>query len=172
MRQSSEKNMDEYLELISLNIWHIVATIGNLLILTWILKKFLWKPVTNMLEKRKNEVDEIYRKAEDAKRVAEQDRLEYRAKLDGAKEEADEIVRAATVRADKLSESIIDDAKSRADDTLRRAEAEIELEKKRAMNELKDEISSISMQIAENVVGREMNEDDHRELIDSFIDEL
>ena len=164
--------MDEYLELISLNIWHIVATIGNLLILTWILKKFLWKPVTNMLEKRKNEVDEIYRKAEDAKRVAEQDRLEYRAKLDGAKEEADEIVRAATVRADKLSESIIDDAKSRADDTLRRAEAEIELEKKRAMNELKDEISSISMQIAENVVGREMNEDDHRELIDSFIDEL
>ena len=88
------------------------------------------------------------------------------------KEEADEIVRAATVRADKLSESIIDDAKSRAEDTLRRAEAEIELEKKRAMNELKDEISSISMQIAENVVGREMNEDDHRELIDSFIDEL
>ena len=164
--------MDEYLELISLNIWHIVATIGNLLILTWILKKFLWKPVTNMLEKRKNEVDEIYQKAEYAKRVAEQDRLEYRAKLDGAKEEADEIVRAATVRADKLSESIIDDAKSRADDTLRRAEAEIELEKKRAMNELKDEISSISMQIAENVVGREMNEDDHRELIDSFIDEL
>ena len=164
--------MDEYLELISLNIWHIVATIGNLLILTWILKKFLWKPVTNMLEKRKNEVDEIYQKAEDAKRVAEQDRLEYRAKLDGAKEEADEIVRAATVRADKLSESIIDDAKSRAEDTLRRAEAEIELEKKRAMNELKDEISSISMQIAENVVGREMNEDDHRELIDSFIDEL
>jgi F-type H+-transporting ATPase subunit b len=164
--------MDEYLELISLNIWHIVATIGNLLILTWILKKFLWKPVTNMLEKRKNEVDEIYQKAEDAKRVAEKDRLEYRAKLDGAEEEAEEIVRAATARADKLSESIIDDAKSRADDTLRRAEAEIELEKKRAMNELKDEISSISMQIAENVVGREMNEDDHRELIDSFIDEL
>jgi F-type H+-transporting ATPase subunit b len=149
-----------------------VATIGNLLILTWILKKFLWKPVTNMLEKRKNEVDEIYQKAEDAKRVAEKDRLEYRAKLDGAEEEAEEIVRAATARADKLSESIIDDAKSRADDTLRRAEAEIELEKKRAMNELKDEISSISMQIAENVVGREMNEDDHRELIDSFIDEL
>ena len=164
--------MDEYLELISLNIWHIVATIGNLLILTWILKKFLWKPVTNMLERRKREVDCIYQEAEDAKRVAEQDRLEYRAKLDGADEEAAEIVRAATARADRLSESIIDDAKSKASDTLRRAEAEIELEKKRAMNELKDEISSISMQIAENVVGREMNEDDHRELIDSFIDEL
>jgi len=164
--------MDEYLELISLNIWHIVATIGNLLVLTWILKKFLWKPVTNMLEGRKREVDDIYQKAEDAKRVAEQDRLEYRAKLDGAQAEADEIVRTATARADRLSESIIDDAKLKARDTLRRAEAEIELEKKRAMNELKDEISTISMQIAENVVGREMNEDDHRELIDSFIDQL
>lgn len=164
--------MDEYLELITLNVWHIAATIGNLLILTWILKRFLWKPVTKVLEARKNEVDGIYREAESAAREAELDRLEYRAKLDGARSEADEIVRTAKARAERMGESIIGDAKERASSTLHRAEAEIELERRRAMKELKDEISTISLQIAENVVGREISEDDHRGLIDSFIDEL
>lgn len=164
--------MDEYLDLISLNIWHIAATVGNLLLLTWILKKFLWKPVTDILERRRSEVDGIYRDAEGASREAEQNRLEYRAKLDGAHDEADSIVRSATVRAERISEKITDEAKSRAKDTLRRAEVEIELEKKRAMKELADEITSISMKIAENVVEREIDEDDHRGLIDSFIDEL
>lgn len=164
--------MDEYLELITLNVWHIAATIGNLLILTWILKRFLWKPVTKVLEARKNEVDGIYREAESAARDAELDRLEYRAKLDGAQSEADEIVRTAKTRAERMGESIVGEAKARASSTLHRAEAEIELERRRAMKELKDEISTISVQIAENVVGREISEDDHRGLIDSFIDEL
>ncbi len=164
--------MDEYLELITLNVWHIAATIGNLLILTWILKRFLWKPITKVLETRKNEVDSIYREAEDKAHKAELDRLEYRAKLDGAQSEADEIIRAATARAEGMSERIIGDAKVRASSTLHRAEAEIELERRRAMKELMGEISTISVQIAENVVGREISEDDHRGLIDSFIDEL
>ena len=57
----------EYLELISLNIWHIIATIANLLILTLILKKFLFKPVQNVLAQRKKEVETLYTGAEEAK---------------------------------------------------------------------------------------------------------
>ena len=60
----------------------------------------------------------------------------------------------------------------KASDTVKKAEADIEREKKKALNELKTEISDISVQIAENVVEREIKEDDHRELIDSFIDKL
>ncbi len=164
--------MNEYLELISLDIWHIVATVGNLLILWLIIKKLLFKPVTEILEKRKSQVDDIYSKAEESKRAAEKDRLEYSAKLAAARNEADEIVRNAALRADRLSENIIEEAKNKAEETARKAEADIELEKKRAMNEPNDEIGAISVQIAESVVGREISEDDHRELIDSFIDEL
>ena len=50
---------EEYLELISLNIWHIIATVGNLLILTWIIKKFLWDRVQKVLAERRGQVDSL-----------------------------------------------------------------------------------------------------------------
>lgn len=162
----------EYLELISLNIWHIIVTVLNLLILTYILKKFLFKPVQEVMAKRKTEVEVLYSDAEAAKTSAESDKKLYSEKLRTAKEEADGIIRTATARADKLGEEIVDEAKAKAADYMQKAEADIELEKKKALNELKNEISDISVQIAENVVEREISEDDHRELIDSFIDKL
>lgn len=162
----------EYLELISLNIWHIIATIANLLILALIIKKLLFKPVQKVLSERQGQVDDIYRNAEEANAQAEADKKLYSEKLAGAKEEAESIVKAATQRADRLGDEIIENANRKAADTLKKAEAEIEQEKKKAMNELKNEISEISVQIAESVVGREISEEDHRELIDSFIDKL
>ena len=162
----------ESLELISLSVWHILASIANLLILTWILKKFLFKPVQNMLEQRKGQVDELYREAEDSRRTAEEDKALYREKLAGASEEAESIVRSAAVRADRQSDEIIADANRRAAETMKRAEEDIEQAKKKAMDELKNEVADISVQIAENVVGRELNGEDHRKLIDSFIENL
>ena len=163
---------EEYLELISLNIWHILATVGNLLILTWIIKKFLWDRVQAVLAQRRGQVDTLYREAEESRSAAEQDRLLYRNKLDQADAEADTIIRQATERADRLSDEITAAAEKKAADTLRKADADIEMEKKKAMNELKDEISGISVQIARSVVQREISEEDHKELIDSFIENL
>ena len=160
------------LEIISIDPWHIIATIANLLILTLIIKKFLFKPVQKILAERKNQVDDIYKTAEEAAAKAESDKRLYSEKLDGAREEADSIVRSATQRADRLSEEIVADARQKAADTMKKAEEDIALEKKKAMNELKNEISEISVKIAENVVSREISEDDHREMIDSFIENL
>ncbi|MBR5365006.1 MAG: F0F1 ATP synthase subunit B [Clostridiales bacterium] len=164
--------MDEYLELISLNVWHVVASIANLLILTLILKKFLFKPVQKILAARQDQVDELYDAAEKTKASAEEDKKLYTAKIAGAVEEAESILRSATQRADRQSDEIIADAHRRAAETMKRAEEDIELAKKKAMDDLKNEISDISVQIAEGVVGRELNGDDHRDLIDSFIDKL
>ncbi len=163
---------EEYLELISLNIWHIAATVGNLLILTWIIKKFLWDRVQAVLAERRGQVDTLYREAEESRSEAEQKMLLYREKLDHADEEADSIIRQATERADRLSDEIVADAEKKAADAIRKADADIALEKKKAMNELKDEISDISVQIARSVVEREISEEDHKELIDSFIENL
>ena len=162
----------EYLELISLNIWHILATIANLLILAWIIKKLLFKPVKNIIAQRQGQVEEIYRNAEEASAQAEHDRQLYSEKLAGAQDEADTIVKAATQRADRLGEEIIAGAKAKAADTVKKAEAEIAQEKKKAMNELKNEVAEISVEIAKSVVEREIKEEDHRELIDSFIEKL
>ena len=162
----------EYLELISLDVWHIVASVLNLLILTLILKHFLFKPVQKMLAERQGQVDQLYREAEDSRAKAEEDKAMYSEKLAGAVEEAEGIVRSAAQRADRQSDEILADANRRAAETVKRAEEEIEQAKKKAMDERKNEVAGISVQIAENVVGRELNGDDHRELIDSFIDNL
>jgi F-type H+-transporting ATPase subunit b len=162
----------EYLELISLDVWHIVASVLNLLILTLILKHFLFKPVQKMLAERQGQVDQLYKEAEDSRAKAEEDKAMYSEKLAGAVEEAEGIVRSAAQRADRQSDEILADANRRAAETVKRAEEEIEQAKKKAMDELKNEVAGISVQIAENVVGRELNGDDHRELIDSFIDNL
>lgn len=162
----------ENLELISLNIWHVIATIANLLILTLIIKKFLFKPVKKIMAERQNQVDDIYKNAEESAAKAEADKRMYSEKLENAQTEADSIVKAATQRADRLGDEIVENAKRKAADTMQKAENDIALEKKKAMNELKNEISEISVQIAESVVGREISEEDHRDMIDSFIENL
>lgn len=162
----------EYLELISLNVWHVVAAILNLLILTWIVKKFLFKPVQKILAERKGQVDTLYSEAEEAKTSAEADRAAYEEKLAQADDEAEEILRRATVRADRLSEEILAEANTKAAAKLAKADADIAQEKKKAVNEIKDEISGMSVDIAEAVVCREIKESDHKKLIDTFIDSL
>ena len=160
------------LDIISLNIWHVAAALLNLLVLTWILKKFLFVPVQNLLAQRQAQVDTLYAEAEEANTAAKADRAAYEEKLAGAHAEAEEIVRSATVRADRMSDKILAEAAAKAADKMRKADADIAQEKKKAINEIKNEISGMSVEIAEKVVGREIKEDDHKALIDSFIDNL
>ena len=164
--------MEEHLELISLNIWHIVAAILNLLILTVIVKKFLFERVQKVLAERKSQVDTLYTDAETAKTAAEAERAEYEEKLGQAQAEADELLRAAAQRADRMSDEILAAASEKASEKMRRADADIAQEKKKAINEIKNEISGMSVDIAEKVVGREIKEEDHKKLIDSFIEAL
>ena len=163
---------NEYLELISINVIDMLITVGNLLILTWIFKKFLWDRVQKVLAARQGQVDGLYQEAEEAKDAALKDKTEYEAKLSQADAEADTILKKASARAERRSDEIIEQANRKAEETLKKAEADIAQEKKKAMNDLKNEISEISVQIAETIVQREINEDDHRELIDSFIENL
>jgi len=162
----------EYLELISLNIWHVAAAILNLLILVWVMKKFLFAPVQKILAERQSQVDLLYSDAEKAKDEAEADRTVYEEKMANADLEAEEVLRRAAVRADQISDEILADANRKAAEKLKKADADIAQEKKKAINEIKDEISGMSMDIAEAVVGREIKESDHKKLIDTFIDSL
>ena len=83
-----------------------------------------------------------------------------------------DIIKAAQERADRLGDEIVSEAKLKADDMIKRADAEIAQERKKAVNELKNEISFISIGIAEKMLDREINEADHDELISRFIEEM
>ena len=158
------------LDVISVNIWQILISLLNLVLLFFILKKFLFKPVKNILAKRQAEIDSQYDAADKAKNEAEQSRIEYEEKLSGAKAEADEILQTATDIAKQRGDKIVAEAQLKADGIVRRAETDAELERKKAIDGIKQEIVAVSGALAEKMIEREINTEDHRTLIDSFIE--
>lgn len=160
------------MEVISVNIWQMLISLCNLTILFLILKKFLYKPVTRTLEARRAAVEAEYSDAENAKNAALASKTEYEKKLSDAEKTADEMRKSAADEAKRHGERIVAEAKDRADDMISKAEAQIELDRKKAEADMKREIADVSAKLAEKLIGRELNGDTHRDLIDSFIDEV
>ena len=156
------------LDLVSIVPWEIITQLINLLLLFLLLKHFLFKPVQNILNARQAEIDKSYADAETAQTRAEELRDEYEKRISDAKAEAADIAKAASRKAQAHYDEVVGTAKADAARLREKAEAQIEQEKK-AMNELKDEISGIAVDIASKVVEREIDEKDHEELISEFI---
>jgi len=159
----------EYLEIISVNVWTIIASLANLAILYWFLKKFLYKPVKNVIAARQAELDAQYAAAAEAEQAAAQSRDEYAQKLSGAAAEAEGIIHEATVTATRRGDKIVEEAREKAAGIVRQGEIEAEMEKKKAQESIKRDITEVSAALAEQLLGREMTADDHHALIDSFL---
>jgi F-type H+-transporting ATPase subunit b len=159
-------------ELLGVNPWTALFTLANTVALFLVLKKYLFKPVLKVIEDRQQEIDGIYKSADQAREQAQNMQAEYQQKLSAAQETSDRLVKEAVVRAQSREEEIIRQANQNASAILDKAAADIALEKKKAINDAKDEISGIALAIAGKVVGRELNEADQSNLIDHFIDEL
>ena len=164
--------MIQSLDVISVNFWQIVISLLNLLLLFWIVKKFLFGPVKVMLDKRQQEIDDKYDLAEKAKNDAQESKETWEQKLNDAKDEADSILKTATVNASKRSDKIVAEAKEKADSIMRQAENDIILERKKSEDSIKKEIVDVSAALTEKMLNREINENDHRAIIDSFIKEI
>lgn len=160
------------LEVISVNIWNILISLGNLLVLFLILKFFLYKPVKKMLAARKEAVGTQYLQAQEALQSAEEEKQLYEKKLQEARLEADAVVAQARSSADIREREIIADAERRAADILQRAYAEIELEKRKSVADMQHVIADLSTQLAQKILNHELNEQEHRALIDSFIAQI
>ena len=160
------------LGIISVNIWSILISLANLAILFLILKRFLFKPVQNMLNTRRNEIDSQYDDAQKAKQNAEEMQSELTERLAGAKQEAESIVKEAADAAKLRSDKIVEDAKTTADGIIRQAEADAELERRRVGESIKEQIVDVSTALAEKMLEREVNADDHNALIDDFINKI
>ena len=157
---------------VGVNPWTMLFAWLNLLILYLFLKKLAFKPLKNMIDSRQKEVDDMYSNAESAKESANEMKAEYEEKIAHANEESEEILKNAQRRALLKEEEILREANAAAARTLERAEEQIALEKKRALNEVKDEVSEMAIGIASAVIERDVSADEHRALIDDFIDNI
>ena len=159
----------EVQQFISIAPWTVIFQILNLLLLMVLFKKYLFKPVMEILEKRQAEIEGHYQEAQQAETDAKAMKADYESKMAGARQEADRVIKTATESANALSASIVEDARTQADQLKRRAQTEIDLERRRAFDEVKGELSGIALDIASQVIEREVNEKDHEAFIDEFI---
>ena len=156
-------------EFFSIVPWTIIFQFCNLLILCLLIKKFLFQRVMLVLDQRQKEVDNIYAAAnEDRDRAAEL-KQNYDLRMAGAREEADQLMKKTVASANLRSDAIIDDAQKQAANMMSRAESEIAQERVKAFAEVKKEISVMAVDIAEQMVSREIKADDYDKLVDEFI---
>ena len=158
------------LEVISVNIWQILISLCNLLLLFLILKRFLYKPVKRVLAERKAMLDKQYAAADEAQSSAEASKRAWEEKLRNAQAEADHLLKKAGAAADRRGEQILSDAKEKADEIVRQAKTQAILEHKKAEAGIKKEIVDVSAILTEKMLGREIRTEDHRAIIDSFIE--
>ena len=157
------------LEIISVNIWSILVSLANLLIMFLILKRFLFKPVQKMMAARKQQVDQIYQDAKENRDSAINMKQEYEARLAAAREEADGLVRNAVQTAQRKGDAIVAEANSQASHLKQKAEQESAQEKKQMLQDVRGEISDIAVSIASKVVEREVKKQDYDGFVDEFI---
>ena len=161
--------MQLYQALITLDGWTFLAQICNLMIQLVIFKKLLLNPVKKVIAERKAKADSQIADAEKLRTAAEAMKAEYEQNLQNARTEANQIVAAAQKTAAARSEELLGEARAQAAALKQKAEADIAQERKKAVNEVKDEIGGMAMEIASKVVEREIKEADHQDLIDEFI---
>ena len=164
--------MDLYQSLVTVNPVTLIAQICNLFIQLLIVKIFFLDKIKAVLDKRRETADKQIADAEAAKSEAADIKQTYEENMRQAKTKADDMILSAQKTAAQRSEEIISQAQKQAAQIKTKAASDIEMEKKKAINEAKNEISELAMAIAGKVVGRELNDADQDGMIDRFIEEL
>lgn len=164
--------MDPYQSLVTVNPVTLIAQICNLFIQLLIVKIFFLDKIKAVLDKRRETADKQISDAEAAKSEAAAIKQTYEENMRQAKTKADDMILSAQKTAAQRSEEIISQAQKQAAQIKTKAASDIEMEKKKAINEAKNEISELAMAIAGKVVARELNDADQDSMIDRFIEEL
>lgn len=159
-------------EFIGVNFWTALAVLVNTLLIYAVGRRYLFGPVKKMMDARQKEIDDMYARADEAEGRARALEAEYAQKISAAAAESRRMVKDAVDRGRSREEEIVGRANAEASALLAKAAADIAREKKKAINEAKNEISGLALTIAEQVVGRELNGVAHKDLVDGFLDGL
>ena len=156
--------------LIELN-WTSLMIVANLFILYIILKKFFWEKIRKFMKDREDAVRDAFDSAEAMNRRADEKMRNYSARIANVEEEGREIIRQARAQADVQAQEILDEARQQASELMAKTERNIELEKAKAMEEMRQEIGTLALMAAEKIVGREIEGIGQEKIVDDVIDQ-
>ena len=158
------------MDLVTPQIGLLFWTVLIFLTLVFLLAKFAWKPILKMVEERTKNIEDALNSAENAKKEMAGLKAENEQIMKEARAERDKIVREAREMKDKIIEESKETAKAEADKILAQARKLIDDEKRAAMNELKDQVASLSIEIAEKILTKELSDKKKQaELIDDIL---
>ena len=151
--------------------WNIVWTIVNILVLFLLLKHFLFKPNTEMMESRTAEIENNLKDAEDQKQKASELTAQYEEKLQGAHAEAAQIVSEARQRGQREYDAILKTAGQDAQKEQERARADMEREREEMLRGVQENVTELVLLTASKLSQKELDEESDRKLVDSFLSE-
>lgn len=150
----------------------MIFAIINFIVLVIGLKVFLYKPVCNMLDSRKEEVANNLNAAEAAKLEAQKLKDEYAAQIQNARNEAQDIINQAAKIGEQTKADIVNEAREEAARLTAKAQDEIAREKTEALNEIRNEIADLAVLAASKVVGKTIDVADHQNMVNNFVKEV
>lgn len=150
----------------------VVLTLAQFLILCFILWKLLYKPVSKMLNERKENIQKDIDGAKELREEAVKLKEDYESRIAQSRKEAQEIIESGRKRGEEVKENIVEEAKEEANSIIKKAKREIEAEKEKALLEIKAQSGEMALLIASKIIEEDMNSDKHKKLIDKFVDEV
>ena len=151
--------------------WNIVWTIVNLLILFLLLKRFLFKPITQMMESRAAEIENNLKDAEEQKQKAQDLNAQYEEQLAGAREEAAQILSEAKAQGQREYSSILKTAQQEAQREQERSRAQLEQEREDMLRGVQENVTELVLLAASKLSQKELDQESDRKLVDSFLSE-
>ncbi len=151
-----------------LQIWTLVSFV----VLLVLLSKFAFKPIAQALDRRgesiKKSIEEAEKQRADAKKLMD----DYQKQLADARNEAGKIIEEARQLGERVRKEVVDKSNAEASAAVQRAQEEIQRQKEKGIQEMKDTVAALSVQIASRVIEKELNEATHRQLVDNLIKDL
>ncbi|WP_395150090.1 F0F1 ATP synthase subunit B [uncultured Allofournierella sp.] len=164
--------MEQFKDLVSLAPWDFVFQLGNLLILTLLVKHFLFVPVQKVIEQRQQQSNQLLEQARESQQKADQAKADCESRLAGADRRAQEIVEQAQRTAQAQAQELVQNARQEAVRMKQQASSEIERQRIQALTSAKQEIGGMAVEIAGKVVEKELDASVHQQLIDEFIEKV
>ncbi|HVJ49218.1 F0F1 ATP synthase subunit B [Desulfitobacterium sp.] len=152
--------------------WTLVVQIVSFLLLVYILRRYAWNPLMNMMEERRNFIESNIAQAEKERQQAEQIKREYQEEMRKARQEAQEVIAKATKLSEERSVEILAEAHEEAEKIRKSALADIERERDLAIAQVKAQVADLSVAVAEKIIRRNLDVKGQEDLIEQFIQEV
>ena len=152
------------------NLW--VWTLVTFAVMFGLLAKLSFKPIAEALDRRSQTIKQSLDQAEKSRAESKKLMEDYQKQLAEARSEAGKIIEEARQLGERVRKEVVEKANTEASAAVQRAQEEISRQKDKGIQEMKDTVASLSVQIAARVIEKEVNEDTHRQLVDNLIKDL